>query len=71
LDGGDNEKEPKRRQTRVVWAIGEFFSFCCVFLILTNVLFYIQVIIYIIHDEETVTTTRKSPNDMRRASFGP
>ena len=36
LEGDDDEIEPKRRQTRVVWAIGVFFfSFLVVFLILT------------------------------------
>ena len=34
LEGNDNDKEPKRRVSRVVWAIGMFFfKFLCV---LTN-----------------------------------
>jgi hypothetical protein len=55
----DDEKEPKRHEMRVVWAISEFFSFSLFFLILTNVLFYIQVIIYVIHDEESVGQRRR------------
>ena len=38
LDSNDNEKEPKRCQTCVVWAIGVSFSS---FYILTTVLLYI------------------------------
>jgi hypothetical protein len=26
LEGNDDDKEPKRRETRVVWAIGVFFK---------------------------------------------
>ena len=55
-DGDKDEKEPKRRKTRVVWAIREFsFLFLHVFFfILTNFLLYVQVIIYAIHNMEGV-----------------
>jgi hypothetical protein len=54
-DGDDNDKEPKQCQSRVVWAIGEFFlSFSSCFFILTNILLHIQVTMYIIHDREGV-----------------
>jgi hypothetical protein len=49
-DGGNDEKEPKRCQTRVVWAIGEVFFLFLRFSILTTGLLYIKVIIYMIHD---------------------
>ena len=50
----DNEEEPKRRQTRIIWAISESFLLFFVFLILTDVLLNIQVIIYILHDVESL-----------------
>ena len=52
-DGDYDDKEPKRRQTRVVWAIGDFFFPSC-FFILTNVLTYIQVTIYVIIDRRVL-----------------
>ena len=40
-DGDKDEKEPKRRKTRVVWAIHEFsFLFLHVFFFFTNKFFY-------------------------------
>ena len=50
LEGNDDDKEPKRRMSRVVWAIGMFFLFSLCFSKLTIVLSYIQVIIYVVHD---------------------
>ena len=48
-----------------------FFFFVLFFFIkLRNVLLYLQVIIYIIHNK-TVATTRTSPSYAGRASFGP
>ena len=51
-DGDKDEKEPKWRKTRVVWAIREF-SF------LTNFLLYVQAIIYAIHNMEGVGRWRR------------
>ena len=55
-DDDKEKKEPKRRKTRVVWAIHVFsFLFLHVFFfILTNFLLYVQVIIYAIHNMEGV-----------------
>jgi hypothetical protein len=49
------KKEPKRCQTRVVWAIGVSF-FPSVFFILTSFFFIIQNILYVIHDRRAYTT---------------
>ena len=42
----------------VVWAIGEFYFFFFVFFILTHILLYIEIIIYLIHDMERVVWWR-------------
>ena len=59
LVSDNDDKEPKWRQTRVVWAIGVFFLLFLRFFILTNILLYIEVIIYLIHDMEHVGWRRR------------
>ena len=54
LDGDGNEKDPKQRAFSVVWAIGEFYFFFFMYFILTHILLYIEIIIYLIHDMEHV-----------------
>ena len=54
LDGDGDEKEPKRCAFSIVRAIGEFYFFFFVFFILTHILLYIEIIIYLIHDMERV-----------------
>jgi hypothetical protein len=48
LDSGDDEKEPKRRETRIVWAISEFFLPFFVVFFITNKCFilYTGIIYY-------------------------
>ena len=71
----DNEEEPKRHQTRIVWAIGVFSSsFFVVFLILTYVLLYFQDIIYVLQDWEGVggrwwRDRAQTTPDMRRLGY--
>jgi hypothetical protein len=56
-DSDEDDDGPKRHQMRVVWAIGVFSYFFLQFLILTNVLLYVQVLIYIIHDRMAAMTS--------------
>ena len=54
LEGNDNEIEPKRHASRIVWDIGVFLKNFFMFSKLTIVLLYIQVIIYVVHNWEGV-----------------
>ena len=64
------QKRLKNRTGPNLETLGLFPPLFFVFLILTNVLLYIQVKTYGIHDR-TVVTMRKCPNDARHVLFGP
>ena len=65
LVSDNDDKEPKWRQTHVIGAIGVFFLLFLRFFILTNILLYIEVIIYLIHDMEHVGRRRERAQTTR------